>query len=114
VGDHGCEYMTGGRALILGRTGRNFAAGMSGGLAWVYDPDGQFPINCNREMVELEVLDVDDEDEIQALLRQHMQLTGSEKAAFLLANWPEEAGRFVKVFPSEYKKVLQAAKYQMA
>ncbi|WP_046244537.1 glutamate synthase large subunit [Hymenobacter terrenus] len=111
VGDHGCEYMTGGRALILGSTGRNFAAGMSGGTAWVYDPDGTFPANCNPEMVELDPLDADDEDQIQALLRKHVQLTGSQVAAFLLGNWSEEAGRFVKVFPSEYKKVLQKARY---
>ncbi|RTQ52090.1 glutamate synthase large subunit [Hymenobacter gummosus] len=114
VGDHGCEYMTGGRALILGRTGRNFAAGMSGGLAWVYDPDGAFPPNCNREMVELDPLDTDDEDQIRQLLHRHQQLTGSRLAAFLLDNWPEEAGRFVKVFPSEYKKVLQAARFEPA
>ena len=111
VGDHGCEYMTGGRALILGRTGRNFGAGMSGGLAWVYDPDGVFPANCNLEMVELDPLDEADETQIMALLQQHVALTGSQLAAFLLSNWAEEAGRFVKVFPSEYKKVLQAARY---
>ncbi|MCC3160693.1 glutamate synthase large subunit [Hymenobacter sp. 15J16-1T3B] len=114
VGDHGCEYMTGGRALILGRTGRNFAAGMSGGIAWVYDPDGSFPANCNREMVELDPLAADDEDQIRALLHQHQQLTGSRLAAFLLDNWAEEAGRFVKVFPSEYKKVLLAARFEPA
>ncbi|PJJ54877.1 glutamate synthase large subunit [Hymenobacter chitinivorans] len=114
VGDHGCEYMTGGRALILGRTGRNFAAGMSGGIAWVYDPDGTFPDNCNQEMVELDPLDADDEAQIQALLRKHQQLTGSQLAGYLLGNWGEEAGRFVKVFPSEYKKVLQQAQYATA
>ncbi|MBX0289163.1 glutamate synthase large subunit [Hymenobacter sp. HSC-4F20] len=112
VGDHGCEYMTGGRALILGRTGRNFAAGMSGGIAWVYDADGSFPANCNPEMVELDPLDAEDEAQIQDLLRQHAELTGSQLAAFLLSNWPEEAGKFVKVFPSEYKKVLQKARYE--
>ena len=111
VGDHGCEYMTGGRALILGQTGRNFAAGMSGGIAWVYDPEGLFPSNCNPEMVELDPLDADDEDQIQELLRKHVELTGSQVAAFLLGNWQEEAGKFVKVFPSEYKKVLQKARY---
>ncbi|WP_051719048.1 glutamate synthase large subunit [Hymenobacter sp. IS2118] len=114
VGDHGCEYMTGGRALILGKTGRNFAAGMSGGIAWVYDPDGTFPDNCNPEMVELDPLDAGDEDHIQVLLRKHVQLTGSQVARFLLSNWAEEASRFVKVFPSEYKKVLQAAQYEVA
>ena len=103
--------MTGGRALILGQTGRNFAAGMSGGLAWVYDPTGAFPANCNPQMVELDPLDADDEDQIQTLLRKHVDLTGSQVATFLLSNWAEEAGRFVKVFPSEYKKALQKAQY---
>jgi len=111
VGDHGCEYMTGGRALILGQTGRNFAAGMSGGIAWIYDPNGTFPQNCNPEMVELDPLDAEDEDQIQELLRQHVALTGSQVGVFLLGNWQEEAGKFVKVFPSEYKKVLQKARY---
>jgi glutamate synthase (NADPH/NADH) large chain len=114
VGDHGCEYMTGGRALILGRTGRNFAAGMSGGIAWVYDSDGSFPQNCNLEMVELDPLDADDEDQIRRLLHRHQQLTGSRLAAFLLDNWQEEAARFVKVFPSEYKKVLLMRQYEPA
>jgi glutamate synthase (NADPH/NADH) large chain len=109
VGDHGCEYMTGGRVLVLGRTGRNFAAGMSGGLAWVYDPEGQFPVNCNPDMVALEGLTETDETEIQALLKQHVELTGSHLANFLLGNWEEEAGRFVKVFPLEYKRVLEKA-----
>ena len=107
VGDHGCEYMTGGRVLVLGRTGRNFAAGMSGGLAWVYDPEGRFPVNCNPDMVALEGLAETDEAEIQALLKQHVELTGSHLANFLLGNWEEEAGRFVKVFPLEYKRVLE-------
>jgi glutamate synthase (NADPH/NADH) large chain len=114
VGDHGCEYMTGGRALILGRTGRNFGAGMSGGLAWVYDPEGRLSTNCNPEMVELDPLAADDEEQIQALLRQHLALTQSQVAAYLLSNWAEEAGRFVKVFPIEYKKVLQKAQYATA
>jgi glutamate synthase (NADPH/NADH) large chain len=109
VGDHGCEYMTGGRVLVLGRTGRNFAAGMSGGLAWIYDPEGQFPVNCNPDMVALEGLTETDEAEIQALLKQHHELTGSHLANFLLGNWEEEAGRFVKVFPLEYKRVLEKA-----
>jgi glutamate synthase (NADPH/NADH) large chain len=109
VGDHGCEYMTGGRVLVLGRTGRNFAAGMSGGLAWVYDPEGQFPVNCNPDMVALEGLTETDEAEIQKLLQQHHELTGSHLANFLLGNWEEEVGRFVKVFPLEYKRVLEKA-----
>jgi len=112
VGDHGCEYMTGGRALILGKTGRNFAAGMSGGIAWVYDEDGTFAENCNMEMVELEGLDTEDEDHIQTLLRKHQHLTGSQLAAYLLGNWQEASGKFRKVFPVEYKKVLKMAKYE--
>ncbi|TZF83998.1 glutamate synthase large subunit [Pedobacter sp. BS3] len=114
VGDHGCEYMTGGRALILGKTGRNFAAGMSGGIAWVYDPDGSFPENCNTEMVELDPLTKEDEEQILALLRKHMQLTQSRLALYLISNWADESGKFIKVFPTEYKKVLQRLQYQSA
>lgn len=112
VGDHGCEYMTGGRALILGKTGRNFAAGMSGGIAWVYDPETVFAENCNTEMVELDPLTKDDEEQILALLRKHMQLTQSHLALYLLSNWEEEVHKFIKVFPTEYKKVLQRGQYQ--
>ncbi|WP_207533175.1 glutamate synthase large subunit [Desertivirga arenae] len=112
VGDHGCEYMTGGRALILGKTGRNFAAGMSGGIAWIYDADGTFAENCNPEMVDLDPLTGEDEEQITALLRKHMQLTQSHLALFLLSNWNQESGKFIKVFPKEYKKVLQRAQFQ--
>jgi glutamate synthase (NADPH/NADH) large chain len=109
IGDHGCEYMTGGRALILGETGRNFAAGMSGGIAWVYDPQGTFPANCNQEMVDLEGLEAEDEAVIRGLLQRHVHLTQSRRASFLLDNWAAESRKFVKVFPIEYKRVLQAA-----
>jgi glutamate synthase (NADPH/NADH) large chain len=112
IGDHGCEYMTGGRALVLGKTGRNFAAGMSGGIAWIYDPDGTFPENCNTEMVELDPLTSEDEDQIITLLRKHIQLTQSRLASYLLDNWKDVAGKFIKVFPIEYKKVLQNKQYQ--
>ena len=112
IGDHGCEYMTGGRALILGKTGRNFAAGMSGGIAWVYNPDGDFAENCNMEMVDLDPLSIKDEEEILTLLRKHIQLTGSQVAQELLNNWKEAAGKFVKVYPREYKKVLEKLEYQ--
>jgi glutamate synthase (NADPH/NADH) large chain len=112
VGDHGCEYMTRGRALILGKTGRNFAAGMSGGIAWVYDPEGAFPDNCNPEMVDLDPLLPEDEEQITTLLKKHVQLTQSRIASFLLSNWEEESKKFVKVFPTEYKKVLQHTKFQ--
>ena len=107
VGDHGCEYMTGGRALILGATGRNFAAGMSGGIAWVYDPENNFATNCNCEMVDLDPLSSEDEDQIILLLRKHIQLTESHIAQFILDNWKKEAAFFIKVFPIEYKRILQ-------
>ena len=112
VGDHGCEYMTGGRALILGNTGRNFAAGMSGGIAWIYDKDGSFADNCNREMVDLDPLTDKDSEEIIALLKKHLNLTGSKVARNLLKNWGEASTKFIKVFPQEYKKVLQKVAYQ--
>jgi len=112
IGDHGCEYMTGGRALILGQTGRNFAAGMSGGIAWVYNPDGTFAENCNTEMVDLDPLSIKDEEEILTLLRKHIQLTDSKVAQELLNGWKEASGKFVKVYPKEYKKVLEKLEYQ--
>jgi len=107
VGDHGCEYMTGGRALILGETGRNFAAGMSGGIAWVYDVNGTFKDKCNPEMVDLDPLDEEDENQIINLLKRHIHLTNSKRASGILNNWKQERTSFVKVFPKEYKKVLQ-------
>ncbi|WDF53407.1 glutamate synthase large subunit [Mucilaginibacter sp. KACC 22063] len=112
VGDHGCEYMTGGRALILGKTGRNFAAGMSGGIAWVYDADRKFAENCNPEMVDLDPLSSEDEEQIINLLKKHVNLTQSQMAKDLLANWTSASSKFVKVFPKEYKRVLQESKYQ--
>ena len=110
VGDHGCEYMTGGRVLVLGRTGRNFAAGMSGGIAWVYDEDGLFATRCNTELVALEPLPSDAEDvaEVRSLLARHLALTGSVRAADLLARWEEVAARFVRVVPNDYRRVLEA------
>ncbi|MCL4638814.1 MAG: glutamate synthase large subunit [Pseudosphingobacterium sp.] len=107
VGDHGCEYMTGGRALILGETGRNFAAGMSGGIAWVYDINGTFKDRCNLEMVDLDPLDEEDETQIINLLKRHINLTNSKLASSILSNWKNERSLFVKVFPKEYKRVLQ-------
>ncbi|BAU53672.1 glutamate synthase large subunit [Mucilaginibacter gotjawali] len=112
IGDHGCEYMTGGLALILGETGRNFAAGMSGGIAWVYNPNNTFAENCNQEMVDLDPLSPKDEEQIIALLHKHIHLTGSEVAKQLLANWKEASLQFVKVYPREYKKVLEKLQYQ--
>ena len=109
VGDHGCEYMTGGRAVILGRTGRNFAAGMSGGVAYVLDADGQFERRCNREMVDLETLTDDDDLEfVQVMLMKHITYTASRYAAQLLEDWPQLQRRIVKVMPREYKNALLA------
>jgi glutamate synthase domain-containing protein 2/glutamate synthase domain-containing protein 1/glutamate synthase domain-containing protein 3 len=106
VGDHGCEYMTGGRVIVLGRTGRNFAAGMSGGLAFVLDDDGGFAGRCNREMVDLEAL-VDEAEvaAVQRLIARHAELTGSAVAARLLAAWPGVLARFVMVMPRDFKRV---------
>ncbi|MDG2427171.1 MAG: glutamate synthase large subunit [Acidimicrobiales bacterium] len=109
IGDHGCEYMTGGRAVVLGPTGRNFAAGMSGGVAFVYDPDGVFPGRVNREMVLVESPDGDDRMWLQALLRRHQTATESLVAERLLGDWETAAELFVKVMPTDYKRVLEAA-----
>lgn len=106
VGDHGCEYMTGGRVVILGNTGRNFAAGMSGGIAYVYDVQSKFAANCNIEMVELDAVEEDDVDELKTLLEKHYKHTGSTVAKFVLEDLDNQLRNFVKVFPSDYKKVL--------
>jgi len=108
VGDHGCEYMTGGRVVVLGPTGRNFAAGMSGGVAYVHDPQGLFPPCCNRQMVDLESLGPQDTDALKAILQAHQIATGSTVAQRLLADWPVAARGFVKVMPREYRRVLEA------
>ena len=113
VGDHGCEYMTGGRVVILGRTGRNFAAGMSGGIAYVWDPAGELLRNCNLGMVELEdLLDPDDVAEVRDLVGQHQQFTGSAVAAEVLQRWEECQSQFVKVMPRDYKRVLMERQQQ--
>jgi glutamate synthase (NADPH/NADH) large chain len=106
VGDHGCEYMTGGLVAVLGLTGVNFAAGMSGGLAYVYDQDGLFDSRCNLEMVDLDLLSPSDEANLRALIERHAVYTGSPRARELLDDWHTEKGRFVKVFPMEYRRVL--------
>ncbi len=108
VGDHGCEYMTGGRVVILGPTGRNFAAGMSGGIAYVYDPTRRLPQNLNTEMVNLEELDDTDREWLNQLLVAHRDATDSAVAERILADWPRQAGDFVKVMPRDYKNVLAA------
>lgn len=108
VGDHGCEYMTGGMVVILGETGKNFAAGMSGGIAYVYDPSEQFDSRCNLEMVELEgVWDANDQKALKALIQEHFDLTGSNIAQTILENWEVQYPQFVKVVPVEYRKVLE-------
>ena len=109
VGDHGCEYMTGGRVIVLGKTGRNFAAGMSGGVAYVLDADGMFERRCNREMVDLEPLvDADDMDFVQVTIMKHATYTGSRYAERLLSDWAALQHRIVKVMPREYKRALAA------
>ncbi|MCC6457053.1 MAG: glutamate synthase large subunit [Caldilineaceae bacterium] len=109
VGDHGCEYMTGGRVVVLGRTGRNFAAGMSGGEAYVYDPDGSFAKRCNFEMVELEKLqDPMEIVEIEAMIRRHFENTDSPVAEQILKHWGASVAKFTKVMPRDYKRVMEA------
>jgi glutamate synthase (NADPH/NADH) large chain len=108
VGDHGCEYMTGGKVVILGPTGRNFAAGMSGGIAYVYDPQGRLGQNLNTEMVNLEQLDETDLQWLRDMLVAHRDATDSAVAERILADWPRQAGDFVKVMPRDYKRVLEA------
>ncbi|MDB5220640.1 MAG: Glutamate synthase large chain, partial [Myxococcaceae bacterium] len=107
TGDHACEYMTGGVVIVLGPTGRNFGAGMSGGLAFVYDEDGAFVSRCNMGMVGVEPLDADDEARIQALVEEHVARTASVRGADVLARWNDVRARFKKVIPTEYKRVLE-------
>jgi glutamate synthase (NADPH/NADH) large chain len=99
--------MTGGRVVVLGDTGRNFAAGMSGGIAYVYDVKGRFQSQCNMEMVDLDPLDDKDASELRELIRRHMEYTGSTVAKFILNDWENQTKNFVKVFPRDYKKVLK-------
>ncbi|MGO8670253.1 MAG: glutamate synthase large subunit, partial [Capsulimonadaceae bacterium] len=109
VGDHGCEYMTGGRVIIIGKTGRNFAAGMSGGVAFVLDEAGDFATRCNMQTVGLErIEDLVESEEIRQMIRQHAELTCSRKAAYVLDNWTELAPMFVKVMPRDYKRMITA------
>ncbi|MEW5956562.1 MAG: glutamate synthase large subunit [Chloroflexota bacterium] len=109
VGDHGCEYMTGGRVVVLGRTGRNFAAGMSGGIAYVLDEAGDFHRRCNQEMISLERLDDPAEiAEVAAMIQRHARYTNSDLARRVLDTWPARVSRFVKVMPKDYKRMLEA------
>ena len=109
VGDHGCEYMTGGRVVVLGATGRNFAAGMSGGVAYVLDVAGDFPQRCNMAMVGLETLANPEEiQEVRAMIQRHVEYTNSERGRNILKLWEEMAPKFVKVMPKDYKRVIEA------
>jgi glutamate synthase (ferredoxin) len=111
IGDHGCEYMTGGRVIVLGRTGRNFAAGMSGGIAYILDEAGDFSGRCNMELVALEKLtDPNEIEEVWKLIQRHRTFTESERAARILANWQEFVPKFVKVMPKDYSRVLKLLK----
>jgi glutamate synthase (NADPH/NADH) large chain len=110
VGDHGCEYMTGGIAVVLGMTGRNFAAGMSGGIAYVFDEAGDFASRCNLAMVELEP--VDDVNRLKLLIEQHFHYTQSEVAQRILAEWEAMVPKFIKIMPIDYKKALKALQDQ--
>jgi glutamate synthase (ferredoxin) len=111
VGDHGCEYMTGGRVVVLGTTGRNFAAGMSGGIAYILDETGTFHKNCNMQMVALEKLDDPEEiQQVRQMIESHQNYTQSTRAAEVLKNWDLSLPKFVKVMPKDYKRVLEAFK----
>ncbi len=110
VGDHGCEYMTGGTVVILGETGRNFAAGMSGGVAYIYDKNNSFKKNCNMEMVMFDEMDNEDESLIKKMIQDHSALTGSDVATDLLKSWKASFIQFVKVMPMDYKVVLEKRK----
>jgi len=110
VGDHGLEYMTGGLAIILGETGRNFAAGMSGGIAFVYDKNQNFASKCNTEMVNLEAVEAEDNELLKSFIQKHFDLTQSTIAKQILNNFDAEVNKFVKVFPTDYKRVLQERK----
>jgi len=110
VGDHGCEYMTGGLVVVLGPTGRNFAAGMSGGIAYVYDPGRTFGQRVNLELVDVEPLDRDDSAQLRALVECHRLETDSAVADRLLEDWDLEVREFVKVFPRDYRRILEATR----
>jgi glutamate synthase (ferredoxin) len=110
VGDHACEYMTGGQVVVIGPTGRNFAAGMSGGVAYILDEAGDFASRCNNEMADIEPLDAEDIDKIRKAIEKHVHYTKSQKGQKVLANWEEMLPKFVKVMPRDYKRVLNCLK----
>ena len=110
-GDHGCEYMTGGRVAVLGKTGKNFAAGMSGGIAYVLDMQHDFYLRLNKQMVEMsEVTEKDDIRELKALISEHVKETGSELGNKVLDNFDEYLPFFKKIIPTEYKKIIESQK----
>jgi glutamate synthase (ferredoxin) len=114
VGDHGCEYMTGGRVIVLGPTGRNFAAGMSGGIAYVLDDRGDFITRCNRKIVEITAIEDASEIElVKNMIFRHAEYTGSRRATEILLSWDELISSFVRVLPLDYKRVLEAEKGTM-
>ena len=110
IGDHGCEYMTGGRVVVIGATGRNFAAGMSGGIAYVLDDQDDFEIRCNLGMVDLDELEEEDIETIKTLLSKHVEYTQSSVAQNILDHWSSYQEKFVKIMPKDYKRVLAAIK----
>jgi glutamate synthase (NADPH) large chain len=110
VGDHGCEYMTGGRVVVLGATGRNFGAGMSGGIAYIYDPDGTAVERVNLDMVAIESLDAEDRQWLVDIVARHQSETDSAVAERLLASWGSALGQFVKIMPADYRRVLEATR----
>jgi glutamate synthase (NADPH/NADH) large chain len=113
VGDHGCEYMTGGRVVVLGRTGRNFAAGMSGGIAYIWDRYDKFNLNCNLATVQLEEIEsAEEENDVKEMIRRHQQFTGSDTAAQVLDDWAGFLKKCIKVMPTDYKRVLEEMKAQ--
>jgi glutamate synthase domain-containing protein 3 len=110
VGAHGCEYMTNGIVVVIGPTGKNFAAGMSGGFAYVLDESNDFSATlCNRSMVDVDPLDEKDEETVRKLVENHFEYTASPRARFVLDRWPQLVKKFVKVFPHDYKRVLGVA-----
>jgi glutamate synthase (ferredoxin) len=111
VGDHGCEYMTGGKVVVLGATGRNFAAGMSGGVAYILDEAGDFATHCNKQMVALEKFEnAEEAEDVRQMIQRHAKYTDSQRAWKILALWEAMAPKFVKVMPMDYKRVLQSLK----
>src|SRR5262249_55170056 len=111
IGDHGCEYMTGGRVIVLGPTGKNFAAGMSGGIAYVLDEHGGFGRRCNQEMVKLFRLEEEAEiEEVRDMIKKHADYTRSDRAWKVLSLWPSLLPKFVKVYPNDYRRVIETQK----